>query len=200
MALKIDCRGLPCPQPVVKTKKALEENRGSVDVIVDNQAAAENVARYARNLHRTAVIQKQEHDYIIAISPESGAKKTPVQECRKSGGKRTGPLVIVIASETIGRGDDQLGGILIKAFLNTLLAQDQKPDCVVFMNGGVKLTIEQSDNLTEVKKLEQAGIRILVCGTCLDFFHLKEKVRAGAVSNFYEITQLLVMADKVIRL
>jgi selenium metabolism protein YedF len=200
MPITIDARGLPCPQPVVKTKKALEENNGSVDVIVDNQTAADNVVRFAHNMNYSTVIRKQGYDFTVTIIPPGEKKTISEGFSRDITGARTGPVVVVIASETIGRGNDQLGRILMKAFLNILREQDRKPDHIVFMNSGVKLTVEQSENLAEVKGLERTGIRILVCGTCLDFFHLKDMVRAGTVSNFFEIAQLLMTADKVIQL
>ncbi len=201
MAITIDARGLSCPQPVIKTKKALEESELPIDIIVDNKAASENIARFAFSQGYLTTMRQDDRDFIVTIMPSSDAPKTGVQESQQhiSSSKQVSTIV-VIASDSIGQGDDVLGRVLMKAFLNTLREQGQKPQHIIFMNNGVKLTVDQSEFLEDVTRLEQAGIQILVCGTCLDFFHLKELVRVGTVSNFFEITQLLLTADKVIRL
>ncbi|MEO0226156.1 MAG: sulfurtransferase-like selenium metabolism protein YedF, partial [candidate division WOR-3 bacterium] len=108
--------------------------------------------------------------------------------------------VFLIASDTIGQGSDELGKILIKVFFNTLLETDPKPERLIFMNNGVKLTTEGSELLDSLNKLTKQGVELLVCGTCLDYFGLKEKVKVGRISNFFEITEVLINTEKVVRL
>jgi len=197
---KIDARGLSCPQPVVLTKKALEEMRtGIIEVIVDNNASAENVARFARNAGCGVEIREQGHDFVIKIKKAYG--EVPEEQiCSPKPQKKTNATVFLIPSDTIGQGSDELGGILMKVFFPTLLELEPKPNKLIFMNNGVKLTVEGSNFLDSLNKLAKQGIELLVCGTCLDYFGLKEKVKVGRISNFFEITEVLLNAEKVIRL
>ena len=200
MTKKIDARGLSCPQPVVLTKKALEEiESGHIEVIVDNKAASENVSRFARNQGCEVKVREEGQDFIIEIKK---AKATLEEEtaCETIFEKTIRETVFLIASDTIGNGSDELGRILMKVFFSTLLEAKPKPNKIVFMNNGVKLAVEGSDFLNDLTKLQNAGIELLVCGTCLEYFHLKEKVKTGRISNFFEITETLLSAEKVIRM
>ena len=193
MVREIDARDLPCPQPVLVTKKALEAMAGGMlQVIVDNKAAMENVRRFAVNADCETSVREEGRDFIIEI--KKGSPKTAGEE---TAGTDT---VVVIASDRIGKGNDELGGILMRILFPTLLEINPKPKTLVFVNAGVKMTVEGSDLIDPLTKLEKHGVELLVCGTCLDFFGLKEKVRIGKVSNFFEIMQTILRADKTIGL
>lgn len=198
MVKKIDARGLSCPQPVVLTKKALEEmEAGIIEVVVDNKVASENVSRLARNSGCEVEVREDGNDFIVNITKErrvKGSEEEIICQPVEKG------AVIFIAGDTIGSGSDELGGILMKALFPTLLKVEPKPRKLIFMNNGVKLTTEGSEFLDSLNKLEKEGAELLICGTCLDYFGLKENVKVGRISNFYEITEALLQADKVIRI
>jgi len=112
---------------------------------------------------------------------------------------REGPVVLVMSSENLGRGDDVLGTVLVKSFLHTVTEISERPDVVIFLNSGVKLAVEGSEVLDDVKALADAGVRILACGTCLNYFGLKEKLGAGVVSNMYDIAQTMLTAGRLVQ-
>jgi len=188
---KIDARDLPCPQPVVLTKKALEEmDEGVVEVIVDNEPASENVSRFARNSNCKVEVKREQNNFRVMIKKE----KHDFQEALKQ--EKT--ISIFVKSDTIGKGYDSLGRILIRAFFPTLLETEPKPSKLIFMNAGVKLTVEGSEVLGILKELWKNGIEILVCGTCLDFFNIKNMIKVGRISNMFEIMNTLMNSDRII--
>jgi len=111
-----------------------------------------------------------------------------------------GPTVVVFPSDRMGTGDDALGDILVRAFLHTLGEISPRPDAMIFFNGGVKLATDGSEVIEDLRALEKAGARILVCGTCLDFFGLKDKLRAGMISNMYDIAETMLSAGRIVRI
>ncbi len=106
--------------------------------------------------------------------------------------------VLIVNSDTMGRGNDKLGGVLIDKFLQTLADMPEKPVLVAFYNGGVRLLCEGSPVLEPLGKLQAAGVELLACGTCLEFFDLRQHIAVGRASNMREITGALLTADKVI--
>ncbi|MFA5033120.1 MAG: sulfurtransferase-like selenium metabolism protein YedF [bacterium] len=199
MTNKIDASGLACPQPVILTKKALEGiTDGAIEVIVDNKPASENVSRFAKNSGCKVELKEAQGVYSIKIT--KGVDSKVSEEKIACNGKEDGRIVVFISSDAVGRGDDELGKILMKAFFPTLKELSPKPYRIIFMNNGVKLVTEGSSHLENLSELEKMGIEILVCGTCLDFFHLKDKLEVGRVSNFFEISETFLKADKVISL
>jgi len=197
---RIDARGLACPKPVVMTKNALEEmEAGIIEVLVDNKPAVENVSRFARNSGCEVKVQEEGKNFIVEVTKRESSEVSKEEiVCRVEPQKTGKGIAILIASDTIGRGSNELGAILMRALFPTLLEASPRPRKLIFMNNGAKLTVEGSIYLDDISKLEKEGIEVFVCGTCLDFFHLKDKVRVGKISNFFEITQTLVEADKVI--
>ncbi len=193
MVKKIDASGLACPQPVLITKNALDGiDEGTVEVIVDNKAASENVARFARNAGCNVQIKEEAGQFRIGIEKEKAERKTEKKEKPS--------IAVFVAADTIGRDNDELGEILIRAFFPTLLETTPKPDKLIFMNSGVKLTAEGSAVLKPLQEIEKTGTEILVCGTCLDFFKLKDKMAVGRISNMFEITSSLLNSDTVLTL
>jgi selenium metabolism protein YedF len=193
MSKIVDCRGLSCPQPVIETKQALE-NVDSVTIIVDNTTARDNVARFAKSQGGTVAINEKKDGIYITIEKTRGStqlKKAPTTKTAS-----TGP-VVVIPSDQMGRGQEELGHILIRAFLHTLTEID-RPDTMIFFNTGVKLTVKDSEVLEDLQTLEQKGVQLLVCGTCLDYFGLKDKIAAGRVSNMYTIAETMLAAGRLV--
>jgi len=201
MSTIVDARGLPCPQPVILTRKALEANT-NVTTIVDNETARENVARMAEKAGCTVQVERREDGIYLHIArtaeaPSLEAMPAPESSCQPS----TGPLVLVIPSEFMGRGEhNELGQILIRGFLHTLNEVGPLPDTIIFFNSGVKLVVEGSPVLDDLRSLCERGVTILVCGTCLGYYELKERVAVGQVSNMYTIAETMLQAGKVVNL
>ncbi len=197
---RIDAIGLACPRPVVLTKNALEEiEAGIVEVLVDNRPAVENVSRFAKNSDCEVKVREEGDNLIVEITKKATSKVSEEKIVCHVDSQKTGKgITVLIESNTVGRDSDELGAVLMRALFPTLLEANPRPTKLIFMNSGVILTVEGSVYLEDISKLEKEGIEIFVCGTCLDFFNLKDKVKVGKISNFFEITQTLVEADKVI--
>jgi selenium metabolism protein YedF len=193
MKREIDARGLNCPEPVMLAKKAIEDG-GDCVIIVDNEAARDNVCRMAKSQGCTANVEEGENTFSIHITAGKGPGKS------KDTAPSTGPTVVVFPSDKMGQGDDELGNVLIKGFFHALGEASPKPDTLIFFNAGVKLTVQGSEVLEDLNSLEEKGATVLVCGTCLDFYGLKEKLRAGILSNMYDIAETMLSAGKVIRI
>jgi selenium metabolism protein YedF len=190
MAKEIDARGLPCPRPVILTKQAIEEGNEELVILVDNEPASENVSKMARKMGYETKVEKAGSDFRILATRTEAA-----EVCKEAVERET---AIFVNSNTIGRGDDELGAALMKSFLYALTKSEDKPNKIIFMNGGVKLVVDGSEAVDSLKELLDSGVQVLACGTCLDFFKLKDKVAVGEVSNMYEILSFFLKADKVI--
>jgi selenium metabolism protein YedF len=127
----------------------------------------------------------------------AGAKDDCIPSCYAEP-PASGPFVIVISANTMGRGNDELGSVLIRAFLHTVAEQSPKPDVMIFYNTGVKLAIQGSEIIDDLKKLEKAGVQLLVCGTCLNYFEVKDKLEAGSISNMYDIMDTMSSAGRLL--
>jgi len=198
----IDNRGLNCPEPVLRTKKAFSENPDGVISIVDNEAARENVIRMAKKEGFSTRWEEKGGAYHIYITrgkedpPEKTAAEAPASCCSPS---EEGP-VILIGTDQLGHGSEELGRLLMRNFLYTLTTRSSFPKTVIFINSGVKLCAKGSPVLEELRKLQDNGVEILACGTCLDYYHLKEELAAGTVSNMYEIADRLMAAAGLLSL
>jgi len=195
----VDARGLSCPQPVVLAKKALESNK-KVKVIVDNDTALENVKRLGTKLGCDVNVKAKSGglcEIQIIHGADFNKDQNFIASCETEAAK-PGPFVIVIPENKMGRGNDELGTVLIKAFLHTVASQAKKPDVMIFYNTGVKLTVQESDVLEDLKQLESEGVQILVCGTCLNYFEIKDKLAAGVVSNMYDIVEIMSSAGRLL--
>jgi selenium metabolism protein YedF len=192
----LDCRGLACPQPVMTTKRALDQlKKGDLIVIVDNATSSNNVERFARSQGCSVEVEEKGQDFSLRIH-----KGKVDKEAKLSREKESAPKVVVyINSHLLGDGDDALGSFLMKAFLRTLLDLEERPNRLILINSGVQLASEGSKVLDTLIALSENGVEILSCGTCLDFYGLKEKLKVGVVSNMHEIIQSMLEADCLIR-
>jgi len=190
---EIDCRGMACPQPVVTAKKALEDTEGKEFIlIVDNLAARDNVERFAKSQEAVVDVEQKGNDFYLRIQKRSA--------CDLAGSAQKAEKVVVyINSNLLGIGEEALGAILMRAFLKTLLDLKPIPTKLIFINSGVRLTSEGSELLETLRAFSDKGVGILSCGTCLDFYVLKEKLKIGIISNMYDIAQSLLEADRLIR-
>ena len=189
----IDCRNLACPAPVITVKKALEEQT-ELRVLLDDGAPRENVSRFARN--RGCQVSEERDGNGWALTITSGGE--PAQKPATTVGN--GERVLLITSDRLGDGPEELGRLLMKNFIHTLLETSELPARMLFLNTGVLLTTEGSDVLEALEKLGGMGVEILSCGLCLDFFKLKDKLTAGGTTNMLMIAESLLSAGQTIRL
>ncbi|SHJ93743.1 sulfurtransferase-like selenium metabolism protein YedF [Paramaledivibacter caminithermalis] len=194
MRFQVDARGMTCPKPVIETKKAIEKvNEGTITTIVDNEIAKENVAKLAKSLRYNVDIQEVNGDYHVNIY--KGMLENDFMPQNKSS---LSDLVIAITKDCMGEGSEELGKILMKGYFYTLTEAKPYPKAVLFLNGGVKLTTEGSEVIENIRKLEGEGVEILSCGTCLDYFNLKDKLIVGGVTNMYTIVERMNDAKNTI--
>lgn len=193
----VDCRRLACPQPVIRTREALEEAKDTLVVIVDNEGSCTNVSRFAESQGHAVEVERRHGDFHVRIVKGGGgeAGEAPPIACATAGRD----MVVYVSSETMGRGDDELGGILMAAFLDTLSQLAAEISHVIFVNAGVKLVVAGSPVLEQIGHLEQMGADLLVCGTCLNHFGLKDELAVGSVSNMLAIIETLSGAGRVLR-
>ena len=192
----LDCRNLACPGPVIQVKMTFEETLPgeSFSVDVNSETSRDNVRRFAESRGAMVHIEGEKKGTIRLVITVPLATET-----RRHGDTEVKHPVVFIASETLGQGDDKLGRILMEGFINTLLEQDRIPDRILFMNAGVKFAVQGSAVLKTLGKMTDHGCEILVCGTCLEFFSLSDKLSVGTVSNMFDIQGALLEAASVIR-
>lgn len=198
----LDCRGLACPRPVINTKKMLDNmDSGTLVTVVDNETARENVTLLARNAGCEVSVEQKGSDYYITISKGSaGGHKQPIPTAtapRAASGDNAG-TVYFISSNVLGQGSPDLGLTLIKSLMTTLAEMNPQPRGLAFLNSGVFLTCEGSEVLAKLQDMHSRGVEVLSCGTCLEYYKLKEKLAVGRVSNMFDINNLLNGTGKVI--
>ena len=197
--LKVDARGDACPLPVVKAKKAIAElnGAGEVEVLVDNEIAVQNLTKMAQQKGYASKAEKlaeREYRVLFTVGDAAEAEEAPV--CAPDARTDT---VVVIASDKMGDGAEELGKTLLKAFVFSLTQQDKLPKTILFYNGGAHLTCEGSPMLDDLKALEAEGVEIVTCGTCLNFYGLTEKLQVGTVTNMYVIAEKMLNAGNVVK-
>jgi selenium metabolism protein YedF len=186
----IDARGLACPEPVVMTKNALDNNGvHEVTTIVDSKIALENVSRMVKTLSLESMIEEQDGNFYINITKE---------DMHPDKDTLSGSTVVLISSNVLGQGDDKLGSILMKSFMYTLTQMEGEMKMLIFLNSGVLLTTAGSDLIEHIKSLESNGVEVISCGTCLDFYGLIDKLQVGVAGNMYTIAEEMFKASKVI--
>lgn len=196
MMIQIDARGLACPQPVIMTKKAIEASNEPVMAIVDNETAKENIIKLAKSMNCEYRDYEKDGLFYIEISKGELPEEAAVLESEVD--FQNGDTVILVQSDKFGLGGDELGAVLIRNFIYTLTESEPYPKAVLFVNGGVKLTTENEHTVENLKILEGAGVKIISCGTCLDFFGLKEKLSVGVIGNMYDMVENMKAAGNTI--
>lgn len=197
MKIEVDARGLDCPKPVIQTKKAIESaNVDNVLTIVDNKTAKENVSKLASSLNCNFTVEEVGSDFYIDIYKGEVLSKEIMPEKKPS----IHETVIVVGKDKLGEGNDELGQVLINGYFYTLTEVQPYPKAILFLNGGVNLTIEGSKVLDHLRILESQGVEILSCGTCLDYYMAKDKLAVGGVSNMFTIVEHMNKAKNTIRI
>jgi selenium metabolism protein YedF len=189
----IDCRNLSCPAPVINVKKALQEH-AEIRVLLDDGAPRENVTRFSLNRGCLVSEERDGSGWVLTISAAAGTVH-PAPEAVSQGSR-----VVMITSDRLGDGPEELGRLLMRNFVHTLLETAELPARMLFLNSGVFLTCEGSDVLEALGKLHGMGVEIFSCGLCLDFFTIKDKLRVGATTNMLATAEYLLSAGSVIKL
>ncbi|MTI65016.1 MAG: sulfurtransferase-like selenium metabolism protein YedF [Firmicutes bacterium] len=199
MKKEVDARNVACPKPVIMTKKALDSMaEGTVTTIVDNEVAKENVSKLAKGSNFRCKVEKtKDGNFLINIT--KGINTEGEEETTNICTPDTfSDMTIAITSDKMGKGKDELGNILMKGFIYTLTESIPYPSTILFYNTGVNLTVEGSEVLDDLKKLEDEGVEIISCGTCLDYLEVKDKLKVGEVSNMYTIVEKLKGASNTL--
>lgn len=215
MTREVDARGLACPQPVINTKKALENiDAGEVVTIVDNEAARENVLKLAGHLKcGTSVSEKSGAWYITIVKGETGSAPADQPNPQASAASVQGSLecgcvtfssgagmVIMVTNRFFGQGSDELGQALMGSFMYSLLESNPLPTAIILANSGAYLSCQDSPVLEHLRALAQREVEILTCGTCLDYYRIKDKLAVGSVTNMYSIVERLNSAARVVNI
>jgi selenium metabolism protein YedF len=202
LAIEVDARGLPCPQPVLKTKDMLEQAGGeALVVIISSEASRDNVLRFLKNAGvEIDKLEQKGGDYYVctketAAAVSAGPKSEECAFVLPPAGTGT---TIFINKDRIGHGSDELGSNLMSAFIATIKDLSVQPKAICFMNSGVKLTARGAETLSYLKELEGRGIELMVCGTCLGYYNLKDELGVGRISNMYDISETMLISSKVI--
>ena len=195
----IDARGLACPAPVLQTKAAVEEaDSEMVRIRVDNEAATQNVSLFLESRQYETAVEREGNEFVVTgrRTENSKSEETP----KNSADPELKKIMVMIATDRMGRGDDELGRKLMINFIKTLKEMGPELWRLVFVNNGVKLTVEGANTLEDVRALADEGLQILVCGTCLDYFNLLDKKQVGDTTNMLDIVTAMQLADKVINI
>ena len=199
MSVKVDAMGKQCPIPVVLAKKALEGMTvpGTLEVLVDNEVAVQNLSKLAASCNLSVHAEKTAEGQ-FTVTMEVSAPVQPAGETVCAPDTR-GDLVVAVGSNRMGDGDEALGKTLMKGFLYAVSQLPKLPKTILFYNSGAYLTCTGSDSLEDLKFMEAQGVEIRTCGTCLDFYKLKETLAVGSITNMYAIAETLAAAGKVIK-
>ncbi len=195
MELTIDAMGDACPIPVVKTKKALGTmETGTVKTHVDNETAVHNLENLAESLKcQVAFEQVAEGEYVVTLTKTENSIGGDQAEAGD------GTRVVVISSQFMGTGDDELGAKLMKGFVFSLTQMDVLPDTILLYNGGARLSCEGSPVLDDLRALADAGVEVLTCGTCLNHYGITDQLAVGDVTNMYVIVEKQLKAGVTVR-
>lgn len=201
MINELDCRGMNCPAPVLSVRNVLEkEAPAAITVLVDNEAARQNVSRFLEHQNYQVISEAQGSEYRVVgtkgegrVAPEMPSS-VPTANERKPGKK----IMVLVTSAHMGHGDDGLGDMLMFNFLKTL--KEMGPDLwrVTFVNSGVGFTAEGSEAVPILQELAGEGVQITACGACLAYFHILDKIQVGDVTNMLEIVTGMKDADSVV--
>lgn len=198
MSVEINAVGKACPMPVVLAKQALDRGEADITVLVDNQTAVENLTRLAASQGMEAQSAARGEHFAVRISGERVPAPAPEPACVLPA---AGGCTIFIGRDQIGGGSEELGKNLMKMFLYTLAQSEVPPVCLLFMNAGVTLPAgEEAQVIESLQALSGKGCEILVCGTCLNYYGLTERLKVGTVSNMYDIADKLLRASRVVTL
>ncbi|MCL2415757.1 MAG: sulfurtransferase-like selenium metabolism protein YedF [Defluviitaleaceae bacterium] len=187
----INCIGDICPVPVVKLRNALVgKTSGKIQIMVDNDISLENLRRFTIQKGHNFSYTQDEEKYLIVIE---------ISDISNQAASAQTENLVVMSSQIMGNGDDVLGGILTKSFVFALTQSENLPKKMIFYNSAVKLCLDDSPILQDLQTLEKSGVLILVCGTCLDFFNVINRLSIGEITNMYSILEAMQSANCIIK-
>jgi selenium metabolism protein YedF len=196
----VDARGQICPKPLIMTKQALDAAAvgGTLAILVDNETSAQNVERYLRDNGMAPQVERDGTQFKIGVAKVTAAAAAADAEsyCRST--PATGNYIVTLAADVIGRGPAELGAMLMKGFLATLKELTPAPSHLVFYSSGILLAVDGSPHLEAIQAIEARGIKVLVCGTCADWYQKKAEIHVGTVSNMLTILETWTAASKII--
>lgn len=198
MNKRIDAKGKNCPMPVIMAKKEIDAGEKIFVIEVDNAIAVENLKKLAKNQGFNVNVKEIQGNYSVIFNNEC-EECTEILE-KLEGRGQTGNYSIFMGREIIGSGDEELGRSLAKMFFYTLSESDDIPKYILFMNGGVKVPTMNEQAIEHLRDLENKGTEILICGACLNFYKIEDKLSVGKISNMYDITNAMKETEKVITL
>lgn len=199
----VDAVGKACPIPVVMSKKAIDEGADEFIVKVDNKIAVENLKKLANSTAFLTEVKEEDGIYYISFSKdckECSEMLKEISEPQQLNNNVMNDFAVFVGKEWIGDGDHELGKNLMRMYFFTLTESKELPSSILFMNGGVKLPTEDEQVIEHLMKLKDKGVEILVCGTCLNFYGIADKLKIGTVSNMYDISEKMLESHKVITL
>jgi len=196
----VDARGKLCPQPVIMTKKEADNGELEITVVVDNETAKSNVLKFGAKLNYTTTTEDKSDGMYVYLNKSDCEDCNVIiaqahDDCNSTRKQEKG---YVFGQDKLGKGSDDLGKILMKGFIYAISEKKPYPNFLIFLNSGVKLTTSGSESLDDLKKLEDAGVKIVSCGTCLDFFEIKDKLEVGIISNMYDIVDIIAESDNAV--
>lgn len=204
MSKELNALGKPCPMPVVMAKKEIEQGEKEIIIRVDNRAAVENLKKLAASCGYQSAVTQENEAFVVELWEDCKECRELLEAAEKETEEKTAlkkeDYVVFIGKEWIGDGDEELGRNLMRMFFYTLTESDKLPEAVLFMNGGVHLPVEDEQIISHLQALKEKGVDILVCGTCLSFYGIAKELKAGTVSNMYDIASRMQKAGKVITL
>ncbi|MFT8347956.1 sulfurtransferase-like selenium metabolism protein YedF [Clostridium saccharoperbutylacetonicum] len=201
----IDTKGKNCPIPVIMAKKEIDNGNNSFIVEVDNNIAVQNLQKLANSQNFISHVEENNNIFKVHFSKDSN-ETYELENCNdvldkiEENKNKLGKWSVFIGKEIIGAGNEELGKSLMKMYFYTIAESDDLPKSILFMNDGVKVPTVNEQAIEHLKDLEKKGVEILVCGACLNFYGIEEKLKVGKVSNMYDITNCMKEASKVITL
>lgn len=198
MKIEVDGRGQLCPKPVIMTKKELDKlDEGTVTTIVDNEIAKENVSKLAKGMGLEFTVENtKDEEFYIHINKWITEKIREPEISHDTG--RTKDFIVVFNSDQMGKGNEELGHILVKGLIYTIKETTPWPSSIIFYNGGVKLACEGSEALDDLIYMQEQGVEILSCGLCLDFYGIQDKLAVGQITNMYNIYEKMRNSNNTI--
>lgn len=197
----INAKGKNCPVPVIMAKKAIDSEEPNFSILVDNPIAVENLKKLGANRGYHIEISESKNEFSVNFNKKDQETSPIIKN------KIPTPLdvnqsnwVVFVGKDAIGEGDPILGDSLIKMYFYTIAQGEDLPKAIIFMNNGVKLPTLNHQVIEHLKVLSEKGCELMVCGACLNFYKLEDKLQVGAISNMYAITEEMSKAAKVITL
>lgn len=204
----VDCRGMLCPLPLIETKKAIKSAKkgDTIKIIIDNDTSLSNLKKYLSDngIDAKYSIKEGSHILVFTVVGTQQSMSKPEDHCTYEpkpirNNKPTKDYIVVLNSNMMGKGDDTLGEILMKGFLSTICELDSLPKEVICYNSGVKLAIEGTATAKNFEKLSELGVKITLCGSCVDFFNLKNSIKIGEISNMYYIATTMLNSEYMLK-